>query len=74
MLGGKQMSNESGQGALKFAAGDVVQLMSGGPNMTIKSPRPDDSPNRQWTCIWFSGDELKEKNLPEAALRKISSN
>lgn len=67
------MSNEKDQSMPKFSPGDVVQLISGGPLMTIKNPRPNDAPSRLWTCIWFSGDEVKEQQLPEATLKKIVS-
>jgi len=45
----------------KFKPGDIVQLNSGGPEMTVSGYDPKDSLNV--TCAWFSGNELKERSF-----------
>jgi uncharacterized protein YodC (DUF2158 family) len=42
---------------MKFKVGDIVQLKSGGPLMTIESAQDDGT----YWCVWFSskGDETK---------------
>lgn len=47
-----------------FKEGDVVQLKSGGPLMTIISKYDDDSFN----CTWFDGSIPKSSVFPKTAL------
>jgi uncharacterized protein YodC (DUF2158 family) len=49
--------------------GDVVQLKSGGPKMTVAAGPG----NFGLICLWFSGDELKNAEFPQAALVKAST-
>ncbi|GLS75736.1 YodC family protein [Oharaeibacter diazotrophicus] len=37
----------------KFNAGDIVQLKSGGPAMTVE--RPDIYDEGSYICVWFKG-------------------
>jgi uncharacterized protein YodC (DUF2158 family) len=46
-----------------FSEGQIVELKSGGPQMTIQSIDGSDA-----VCIWFTGDKLMEKNFPFATL------
>ncbi len=56
----------------KFKVGDVVQLASGGPKMTLTSD--DGAKGGQVCCHWFTRDEeLKTADLPEEALVRVSS-
>lgn len=51
--------------------GDVVQLASGGPIMTVVETRNNggwDSVQRR-QCQWFEGTQLKSATFPAAALR-----
>lgn len=50
-----------------FVVGDVVQLKSGGPNMTVTTVE-----GKEIFCEWFSGDsnEVKRYVFPPDALRK----
>ena len=48
-----------------FKEGDIVQLKSGGPKMTVCSTSPD---GRHYTCKWFSGSKLEDGHFPQDAL------
>ena len=55
----------------KFDAGDLVQLKSGGPVMTVEKLVID---HRQvWSgyygCSWFAGAKDNHRNFAEAALK-----
>jgi uncharacterized protein YodC (DUF2158 family) len=50
-----------------FEIGDVVQLRSGGPKMTVHSLVSD----CDVVCQWFEGNEVHEKSFPKEALRKV---
>jgi len=46
--------------------GDVVQLKSGGPDMTVlEKTREEDL---WWLCAWFHGANVVQESFPEAAL------
>jgi uncharacterized protein YodC (DUF2158 family) len=51
----------------KFADGDVVQLVSGGPPMTVQNDRVDGIVS----CWWFVGDELRSEAFLPVALRRV---
>lgn len=42
---------------MKFKVGDVVQLKSGGPEMTIKAIGAYDTGQEYVKCVWFIGTE-----------------
>jgi uncharacterized protein YodC (DUF2158 family) len=44
-----------------FAVGDVVQLKSGGPQMTISKI---DGDNSTYKCCWFNGKKVEWASLP----------
>ena len=50
-----------------FEIGDVVQLRSGGPKMTVHSLVSD----CDVVCQWFEGNALHEESFPREALRKV---
>lgn len=50
--------------------GDVVELNSGGPYMTIESISPDASGKSVAYCVWFSHDEKKSAVFHPEALKK----
>jgi uncharacterized protein YodC (DUF2158 family) len=53
----------------KFKVGDVVQLKSGGPEMTIEGIGDEG-----WAdCVWFSGLEAKRESFPLDALEAAPS-
>lgn len=57
-----------------YNGGDVVQLISGGPKMTIVGPDryPSSSFNDhgpKWVCQWFSGSKLSEQSFAEHVLK-----
>ncbi len=53
--------------ANKFKVGDVVQLKSGGPDMTV-----NDVPGsyaEYYHCQWFAGKKLESGNFPENSIQ-----
>lgn len=57
----------------KLWYGDVVQLKSGSPSMTIvgfKNPSGW-SMVRHANCVWFEGTVQKYEDYPVAALKKV---
>jgi uncharacterized protein YodC (DUF2158 family) len=51
-----------------LAPGDVVQLKSGGPAMTLDEVLADKSAR----CAWFVGEEYRLASFPVAALRRAA--
>ncbi|CQR03487.1 DUF2158 domain-containing protein [Yersinia enterocolitica] len=55
----------------KYAAGEIVTLKSGGPEMTIKeviSPSQYGEKLLSYRCQWFAGKKLDSGVFPEASL------
>ena len=56
--------------------GDVVQLKSGGPEMTVKSIDMIEYINKPTeivvTCQWFQATEAREHAFPSDSLRPVS--
>jgi uncharacterized protein YodC (DUF2158 family) len=52
-----------------FKSGDVVQLKSGGPKMTVTMAKNDSTKNPTVWCTWFEGKLHKNGNFPPAALK-----
>jgi uncharacterized protein YodC (DUF2158 family) len=53
--------------------GDIVELKSGGPNMTVRKQGTSDQTLVQ--CDWFVGDgEIKTHWFPKEALKKVDRN
>jgi uncharacterized protein YodC (DUF2158 family) len=50
-----------------FEIGDVVQLRSGGPKMTVHSLVSDGDV----VCQWFESNEVHRENFPKEALQKV---
>ena len=50
-----------------FEIGDVVQLRSGGPKMTVHGLVSDGDV----VCKWFEGNEVREESFPKDTLKKI---
>jgi len=53
----------------KFAPGDVLQLKSGGPEMTYKG----DSMLGDAICVWFEGAKKIEDTFPHGMLKKYQA-
>jgi uncharacterized protein YodC (DUF2158 family) len=51
-----------------FKTGDVVQLKSGGPLMTVAEVNGDDV-----DCRWFVGNEEKSSSFPSEMLKSPSA-
>jgi uncharacterized protein YodC (DUF2158 family) len=50
-----------------FEIGQVVQLRSGGPKMTVHSLVSDGDV----VCQWFEANEVHEENFPKEVLKKV---
>ena len=50
-----------------FEIGNVVQLRSGGPKMTVHGFAPDGDV----ICQWFEGNAVHEESFPREALQKV---
>jgi len=50
-----------------FEIGDVVQLRSGGPKMTVRGVISDGD----IVCQWFETDVVHEESFPNEALKKV---
>ena len=53
-----------------YEPGDVVELVSGGPNLTVVECADDDGDVK---VAWFIDDELVSSYLPEAAFRLVET-
>ena len=51
-------------------AGDVVQLKSGGPKMTVEEIKPWNEIVRVW-CNWFDGTNAKADSFPLTSLKPV---
>lgn len=56
----------------KFKAGDLVQLKSGGPVMTIEKANEDFYNNWDggYSCSWFAGAKNNHRSFAEEALKE----
>jgi uncharacterized protein YodC (DUF2158 family) len=57
--------------AKQFQQGDIVQLVSGGPEMTVEEAddhMPEDAPIK---CQWFKGEKLSDGWFVTASLKLI---
>lgn len=58
----------------KFEVGDIAQLKSGGPQMTVIAVYNDDDDEPSARCAWFSsGGKDMESLFPLQALNNITS-
>ncbi len=51
-----------------FKVGDIVQLKSGGPKMTVYNP---DTLSGEVYCQWFAGSKLDSGEFPKDSLIKV---
>lgn len=61
--------------AKNFSPGDIVQLKSGGPAMTVASVTGDDgySDNIGYRCEWFKGASKENARFIEDTLKEYVS-
>ncbi|SIQ75467.1 Uncharacterized conserved protein YodC, DUF2158 family [Rhizobium sp. RU35A] len=53
----------------KFKAGDLVQLKSGGPTMTVEKFMQH---NESYRCTWFAGAKHNREDFAEEAIELYS--
>ena len=53
-----------------YKIGDVVQLRSGGPEMTVNSI-PDGAYHDYYRCQWFAGKKLESGQFQEEQLLRV---
>lgn len=53
--------------AAKFKPGDIVQLKSGGPAMTVSEE--DDYSRSAFYCVWFKGASKERGSFPADILK-----
>ena len=58
------MSNQ-----VAFNIGDIVQLNSGGPEMTVQ--RAPAATIKTYRCQWFAGKKLESGEFPAESLKSI---
>lgn len=56
----------------EIKAGSVVQLKSGGPDMTVNFVE-NDSGTEVASCSWFVNNKKESSRFPTATLRLVSS-
>jgi uncharacterized protein YodC (DUF2158 family) len=56
--------------AQKFKIGDIVQLKSGGPEMTVQSLPASNSTT--YRCQWFAGKKLESGPFPEESIKPVA--
>lgn len=60
----------------KFQIGDIVELKSGGPKMTVKEYKNTERNKRtgksELRCIWFNNGKKEVNYFPEITLRKAN--
>ncbi|MEI7038124.1 YodC family protein [Fulvimonas yonginensis] len=54
-----------------FKKGDVVQLKSGGPLMTIIADYPSHSHGHSVRCVWFNENKPVEETFVVEALKSV---
>ena len=52
--------------AKKFKKGDIVQLKSGGPKMTVEH---DDLYDGDVAVVWFAGSKMERKSIDQESLQ-----
>ena len=52
---------------MAFKVGEIVQLKSGGPKMTV-TETPNDQYRKVYSTSWFAGAKLEHGHFPEELL------
>lgn len=55
--------------AAKFSSGDIVQLKSGGPAMTVANVVPGMGNSTGYQCEWFRGASKERAHFAEDTLK-----
>jgi uncharacterized protein YodC (DUF2158 family) len=57
-----------------FRPGDLVQLVSGGPIMTVEGYQDGGTNDRVMKCVWFVNREAKRGTFAEPLLKRYDPN
>lgn len=52
----------------RFNKGDIVQLKSGGPKMTVDEPQTETG---NVLCTWFAGNKLQQGYFDPETIKKL---
>ncbi|MGP2461431.1 YodC family protein [Pantoea ananatis] len=55
----------------KYKVGDIVQINSGGPEMTVQA-LPSVGTAGNYVCQWFAGKKLENGRFQEASLKPVT--
>jgi uncharacterized protein YodC (DUF2158 family) len=55
--------------SISFKVGDIVQLKSGGPEMTVRTTPT--THNDHYNCQWFAGKKLESGHFPADSLQQV---
>lgn len=56
-----------------FEPGDLVQLKSGGPRMTVERIVKCTGPGEYLHCQWFSGEKLEMGDFDLTSVKRVDS-
>ena len=60
--------------SVEFAVGEIVELVSGGPKMTVQSwDTRNVGSNLMFKCQWFAGKKLESGSFRAEQLRKSAN-
>lgn len=59
--------------AEQFKPGDLVQLKSGGPVITVKIVHATGMDDEECSCEWFSGSDVKQWTFRSTELKSVAS-
>lgn len=57
--------------SLKLSVGALVELLSGGPTMTVVKDRPEEG-SKFAGVAWFDGSSLRREVLPRDAIKVVA--
>ena len=59
--------------AQEFQTGDIVQLKSGGPTMTVRALLETGPYEGEYSCQWFAGKKLEAGHFLPESLKRVTN-